>query len=694
LAVGAVLAGLAGGSARAADDGAAELSGVEVLAHPAHYDAERTQSATRTDTPLIDVPQAVSVVTRQQIRDQDLQGMADLVRYVPGVSWSLGEGNRDTPVLRGQASTADFFVDGVRDDVQYIRDLYNAERVEVLKGPNAMIFGRGGGGGVINRVSKTAEGSGLRELVLEGGAYGQARGVLDVDQSLSPSLAGRLAAMDERSGSYRDRVNLERWGLNPTLAWRAAPELRLDAGYERFHDDRTADRGIPSFQGAPSPAAASRFFGDPDISYVRADVDLAHLAADYRPSANLELRERLVFGRYDKFYQNVFAGGAASADAAGQPAAVPMAGYNNATQRDNLFNQADLVWTTATGAVRHTLLFGAELGRQVTDNRRNTAFFQGGATSLIVPFAAPTITGETVVFRPSATDADNHVRATVAAAYLQDQAQIGRLLVVAGLRYDSFDLALHDNRSGQDFARRDGLVSPRLGLVLKARPDLSLYASYSISYLPSAGDQFASLTASTAALEPERFENREIGAKWEARPGLTLTAAAYVLDRTNTTAPDPVTPGRLIQTGAERSKGVELGIAGRLGERWEVAGGYAWQDARIVSTTSQAQAGRHVAMTPANTFSLWNKLRLTRAWSAGLGVIAQAGAYAAVDNSVRVPGYTRLDAAVFWRISERLTAQLNLENLTDRGYIATAQGNNNILPGAPRAARVSLAARF
>jgi catecholate siderophore receptor len=230
--------------------------------------------------------------------------------------------------------------------------------------------------------------------------------------------------------------------------------------------------------------------------------------------------------------------------------------------------------------------------------------------------------------------------------------------------------------------------------VLKARPNLSLYASYAISYLPSAGDQFASLTASTEALKPERFENREVGAKWEARPGLTLTAAAYVLDRTNTTAPDPVTPGRLIQTGAERSKGVELGVAGRLTERWEVAGGVAWQDARIVSTTSQAQAGRHVAMTPATTFSLWNKLRLTRAWSAGLGVISQTGAYAAVDNSVRLPGYTRLDAAVFWRISERLSAQLNVENLADRGYIATAQGNNNILPGAPRAARVSLAARF
>jgi catecholate siderophore receptor len=379
----------------------------------------------------------------------------------------------------------------------------------------------------------------------------------------------------------------------------------------------------------------------------------------------------------------------------GDPAFAPLQGYDNATRRENLFNQADLVWTTAQGPVRHTLLVGTELGRQLTDNRRNTAFFAGGATSVVVPFDAPTISGETVVFRPSATDADNHVKATVAAIYVQDQAEIGRhLQVVAGLRYDSFDLALHDNRSGQDFARRDNLLSPRLGLILKPQADLSLYASYGVSYLPSAGDQFASLTASTEALKPERFENREVGAKWQARPGLTLTAAAYVLDRTNTTAPDPVTPGRLIQTGAERTKGLELGVSGQVAERWEIAGGYAWQDARIVSTTSQALAGRHVAMTPETTFSLWNKLRLTSAWSVGLGVISQAGAFAAVDNAVRVPGYTRLDGAVFWRISERLSAQLNVENLADRGYIATAQGDNNILPGGPRAARVSLAARF
>jgi catecholate siderophore receptor len=223
---------------------------------------------------------------------------------------------------------------------------------------------------------------------------------------------------------------------------------------------------------------------------------------------------------------------------------------------------------------------------------------------------------------------------------------------------------------------------------------VSLYASYSVSYLPSAGDQFSSLTASSRTLEPEEFENYEVGAKWDVTLGLSLSAAAYRLDRTNTTARDPNNPAVTIQTGAQRTRGLELAVAGQLTERWEVAGGYAWQDAEITSTTTAALAGNTVALTPRHTASLWNKVRLTDRWSAGLGVIRQGRSFAAVDNSVVLPGYTRVDAAVFLKLNDRLRAQVNVENLFDKGYFPTSQGNNNILPGAPRSARVSLTANF
>jgi catecholate siderophore receptor len=695
----AALGFAAPGASAAAPDGAEagaaafEVTPVDVIGQRETYAPKASSTATKTETPLLDTPQSVSVVTDLQIRDQSLQGMSDLLRYVPGVGVSQGEGNRDNPVLRGNASTADFFVDGVRDDVQYLRDLYNAERVEVLKGPNAMIFGRGGGGGVINRVTKRADGRDLTGATVETGSFDHRRVTADLARGAGDTAAGRLTGVYERSESYRDFTHIERWGLNPTARWAPTAKLTVDLSYEHFHDGRTADRGIPSFAGAPSPAADSTFFGDPDQSYVRADVNLAGAVVSYAPRADLTIRNHTLFGDYEKFYQNIFAGGAAVAGPSGAPATVPLQAYNNATQRQNLFNQTDVVWKVAQGSVKHTLLAGAEFGRQETDNFRNTGYFGGVATSLVVPFASPTLHGTPMVFRQAATDADNHVMANIAAAYAQDQVEIGpHVQLIAGVRYDRFDLDFANHRTGDHLGRVDNLVSPRLGLVLKPIPPVSLYASYSVSYLPSAGDQFSSLTATTETLKPERFENHEVGAKWDLASGLSLTAALYELTRDNTSAPDPQNPSRIVQTGSQRSRGVEFGVLGQMTDRWQVAGGYAWQDAEITSRTSAAAPGQQVALTPHNMVSLWNKVRLDGRWSLGLGVIHQSKSFAAIDNTVTLPGFTRVDAAVFVQLTERIRAQANIENLFDAGYVATAQGNNNILPGSPRAVRISLSA--
>ncbi|WP_411288394.1 TonB-dependent receptor [Phenylobacterium sp.] len=677
---------------------AADVSGVVVTApRDDTYHAKRTSSATRTDTPLLDVPQAVSVITDELIRDQSMQGMADVVRYVPGVGMGQGEGHRDAPTLRGNASTADFFVDGVRDDLQYFRDLYNAERVEILKGPNAMIFGRGGGGGVINRVTKRAAWSADRSLGVELGSWDHRRITTDLAQPFSDALSGRLVGVYENSESFRDFVQVERWGVNPTLGWRNGAGLTLALGYEHFQDDRTVDRGIPSFNGRPAPAPISRFFGDPDLSQAATTVDVVSGTAEYVASADLVVRNRTVLGVYDKFYRNVFASGAAIADGTGAPALQPLQAYNTATERQNLFNQTDLVWTARTGGLEHTVLAGLELGRQETDNRRLTGFFNNTATTLTAGFGAPTLRGVPVTFRPNATDADNHVVATVAAVYLQDQLEISKhLQLIAGVRLDSFDLDFRDNRTGALFSRRDELVSPRLGLVLKPAEAVSFYASYSVSYLPSSGDQFGSLSATTQAFKPEEFTNHEVGAKWDLTPELALTVAAYRLDRDNTTAPDPARPGVIVLTGAQRSRGVEASISGKLTDAWEIMGGYAWQEAEITRRTaaSGAFAGNRVALVPEHSFSLWNKYQVAPRLALGLGVVSRSKVFAAVDNTVTLPGFTRADAAVFLRLSDSLRAQVNVENLFDKRYFPTSHGNNNILPGAPRAVRVSLTGSF
>ncbi|HYW06166.1 MAG TPA: TonB-dependent receptor, partial [Longimicrobium sp.] len=547
------------------------------------YGTPRTSTATRTETPLRDVPQSVSIVTRELIADQSMQGMADVVRYVPGITMGQGEGHRDAPTLRGNSSTADFFVDGVRDDAQYLRDLYNVERVEALKGSNAMIFGRGGGGGVLNRVIKEAQWAPTRTLTAEGGSFDHKRGTVDVGQGFGTRVAARLNGMYENSGSFRDRFELSRYGINPTVALAASERTTFRAGYEFFSDERTVDRGIPSFAGRPSSAGIATFFGDPDVSQGTLQLHAATALVEHSPGAGTSLRNRTRWADYDKFYQNSYPG---AVNAAGT--SVNLAAYNHQISRRNLFNQTDVSFSLGTGPVRHTLLVGAELGRQETDQLRNTGYFNNTATSFAVPFDNPSVVAP-ITFRQSATDADNRSVATVAAVYLQNQVELSRhLQAIVGVRYDRFDVDFHNRRTGDDLSRADELVSPRAGLVLKPVAPLSFYGSYSVSYLPSSGDQFSSMTATTETLEPEQFTNREVGAKWDVRNNFTVAGALFRLDRTNTTAPDPTDPSRTVQTGSQRTTGWELNGSGNVTEAWRMVAGFSSQRARITSTTAAA----------------------------------------------------------------------------------------------------------
>jgi catecholate siderophore receptor len=653
----------------------------------------RSSTATRTDTPLRDVPQSVTVINREVMAQQSMTSVADVVRYVPGVGIAQGEGNRDTPVFRGNSSTSDFFVDGVRDDVQYIRDIYNVERVEALKGPNAMIFGRGGVGGVLNRVTRQADWAPAQELTLQGGSWNDGRVTGDFGQAFGEKAAVRVTGMYENAESYRDGVRLERQGINPTFAFALGSDTMLRAGYEYFHDDRTADRGVTSFGGRPVRTDASTFFGNADLSNVEATVNTFSTSLDHRFSGGTTLRSRLSYADYDKFYQNVFPG---ATDAAGRN--VNINAYNNATQRQNLFSQTDLVVTRQTGRIGHTLLAGVELGRQVTHNFRNTGFFTSvgaNVTSVLAPLSEPTTTLP-ITFRQSATDANNHGTAKVASVYVQDQLALStRWQVVAGVRYDNFRVDFHNNRTNADFQTNDGMISPRLGLVYKPVQPVSLYASYSLSYLPRAGEQLSSLNLSNASLEPESFRNYEVGAKWEIARVLELSAAAYHLDRGNVAVADPLNPGVTNLVDGQQTEGLELSVGGNLTRAWSVVGAYAYQDGEIKrSLSATAPAGARLAQLPEHSFALWNKYDLSPAWGFGLGAIHRGEIFTSTDNTVTVPAFTRVDAAVFYTVSQRVRAQLNVENLFDTDYFATANSNTNITPGSPRAIRLSWTTRF
>ncbi len=645
-------------------------------------------SATRTLTPLRDVPQAITVVPQQLMKEQMMTSISDVVRYIPGVTSHQGENNRDQLVIRGNSTSADFFVNGVRDDVQYFRDLYNLERIEALKGPNAMIFGRGGAGGVINRVPKEAGFGPHHEVSLQGGSFGNKRATADVNQPLGEHAAFRVNGMFEDSGSFRDFVDLTRYGVTPAATIVPDARTKITLRYEYLRDRRVADRGITSAAGRPAPVAIDTYYGNPDDSRVQSEVHIASAGFE-RLFSNFTFRNQTVVANYDRFYQN-FVPGAANA----ARTTVALSAYNNATERTNVFNQTDVTTVAATGFVRHTLLFGAEVGRQSTDNFRNTGYFNGTATSITVPFANPTISTP-VTFRQSATDADNHVLARVAAAYAQDQLKLAEYLqVVAGLRFDRFDLEYHNHRTGETLERPDNLVSPRAGVIVKPAADVSFYGSYSVSFLPSAGDQFSSLTSTTEQLKPERFDNYEVGLKWDVRPSLALTSALYRLDRTNTRSTDPNDPTRIVQTGSTRTNGFEIGLSGNMSRTWRIAGGYAWQDAFVTRATTAAAAGALVAQVPHHTLSLWNNYQIHPRVAAAVGLSYRTDMFAAIDNTVVLPGYVRADAAAYVSLSPTLRLQANLDNLLDRRYYVNADNNTNISPGAPRALRVGVTQVF
>ncbi|GAB7552564.1 TonB-dependent siderophore receptor [Novosphingobium sp. 11B] len=705
------------GAAAQAQEAPANLGGATVTATSiddkeaqTSYKVSRSTSATRTDTPLIDVPQTVNVVSVKQIEDQASNSIGDAIRYVPGIFSAQGEGNRETLVIRGNSTTGDFFVDGVRDDVQTYRDLYNIERLEVFKGSNAMIFGRGGVGGVINRVTKVANGDLIRSFRVEGGSFNHVRGQFDLGTPLGEVVSVRMTGVYQNSESYRDGVDYNRWGFNPTATFKLGADTTVTLGYEHFKDERVADRGVSTYLGKPLRTPRGQFFGDPDQSPTWTDTDAATLFVEHKFSDTVSIRNRTRYADYDKFYQNVFpttVNTAPMTNPAGLPAGtyaagtiVGIQGYNNFTNRKNFINQTDLNAQFATGAIEHTLLVGAEYGHQKTENLRQEAFFPtasnaSGVPTIYATLLDPTISRPDIIWAQSASSPQNRGTAEVVAGYVQDQIALSPMFdVVVGVRYEHFTTKVTNLRNNQDFKVTDDLWSPRAGLIFKPVENASIYASYSRTYLPRGGDQLTALNASNESLAPEKYQNYEIGAKWDILPTFNVSAAVFQLDRANVLA-DVKGNGIPEAVGRQRTKGVELAVAGSITKQVSMVGAYTYSDGTFLDNVSNSvKAGNILPNMPKHAASLWTRFDPIEQLGAAVGVIYQGKRYASTDNLISMPGYTRVDAALYYNLSETVSAQLNVENVFNKRYFIYAHSNTNVTPGSPTAFKVGLNARF
>ncbi len=662
------------------------------------YQAKKSSSATKTDTPLIDIPQSLSVITQEQINDQSVQSMSDAVRYVPGVTASQGEGNRDALNFRGSGvTTGDFYLDGMRDDIQTYRDFYNTDRIEVLKGPNGMIFGRGASGGAINRVSKEAGWDPVREIKLTYGAYNQKRSSIDIGNAINDFAAFRLNAVYEESDSYRNGVSLNRYGVNPTFTITPTDNTKITIGAEYFKDEHIGDRGIPSIGSGLNNRPYrlqdyQTFYGNAKLSPNETETKAFNVMIEHAFNDKLSIRNHTRYASYDKFYQNVYANSAVTNNA------FNVGAYRDTTDRENFINQTDVIYKITTGGLEHQLLAGMEIGTQKTNNSR---FIAGTSENIPNGFSALNPTYRLPInlnnqSRNQTSDID------IFAVYLQDQIKINeQWQAIIGIRHDQFKTHYDNIKTNQIIEVSDNLISPRAGLIFKPVENLSIYGSYSLSYVPRAGDQLISITATTSSLEPEKFVNQEIGAKYDVTPNLSLTAAAYKLERKNVAITDPANTSQNMIVDSQETKGAELGIAGKITDHWSMFGGYSYQDAvftkSMIISGSSYLAGTTLGQTPTHTFSLWNRYEFNEKWGAAIGVISRSNMYALTPTttaSTLLPGYTRLDAAIFWKASPKIKVQLNIENLTDKDYVASAHTNNNITPGAPINGRATLIYNF
>jgi len=675
------------------DEKKIELVEIEVKDNVARtYLKKRISSATKTDTRIRDIPQSISVITEEQIKDQSLLGLTDAIKYSPGVMAGQGEGNRDSVWFRGNQSTSDLFVDGVRDDVQYYRDLYNIDRVEVLMGPNGMIFGRGGVGGVINRVTKEAHWENKNELRMQGGTYDHKRSSIDLNSGINETLAVRINAMIEDSGSFRQGVESEKKAINPTFTFKPSDKTKIVVGMEYFNDKRTNDRGIPSvsngLQSRPFSTSRSTFFGNASQSPNEAIVKNGYAIIDHTFDNGMSVKNTTRFSDYDKYYQNVYANGQVN------EGNVKISGYYDNTQRQNFFNQTDLTYNFKTGSISHKLLTGLEIGLQENENYRVNAT-SDPSVSASNPFAVLIFNSSRS--RNTSTDISNQ------AIYLQDQIYLNdQFQIIAGLRYDKFKTKFNDSVFPSNSANvNDQFLSPRVGLVYKPIEPVSLYTNYSLSYLPRTGEQLTSLTSSIKSFDPEKITNIEAGIKYDLLQSFSISSAIYRLERSNMTITDPSNSLNTIIVDGQVTKGFELGVAGKLFDSYSMYGGYTYQDAEITKNqgtgTTQITSGTSLGHVPEHTFSLWNKYEMNETWSAALGVLSRSDMFAATpttSTAVKLPGYARLDAAIYANINKQTKLQLNIENLLDKTYYQSAHNNNNIMYGYPLTARATLTYTF
>ncbi|MBM0744122.1 TonB-dependent siderophore receptor [Phormidium sp. CLA17] len=649
------------------------------------YAVPNAATATRTDTPLRDIPQSIQVIPRQVIEDQQVIELPEAVRNVSGVTRTYGyAGSTDNYTIRGL--TSDFKLrNGFREEGFYgYTDPSVIERIEVLKGPASVLYGQFEPGGVVNYITKQP----LSEPYYAGqfrvGSFDYYRPSFDLSGPLTPDkkLLYRLNAAYENSGSFRDFVNKELFVVAPVLSFKIGEATNLTLEYERVDLERTFDRGFPplreSFQ-----LPISRNLGEPSDRYDFTS-NKVNLVLDHRFNDNLRIRSAFSTQLFDSLRSNVQAR-TFLLEPDGRTLRRRFTLFDESTDYYSL--QTDLIGKFNTGSVAHQVLFGVDWSKRDSSYLAQRAEFR--SIDIFNPvYGFPTPKTFNTVF-------GNDQTSNSVGIYLQDQVTLlPNLKLLVGGRVDLVDFDSKDFTDDDEPTRSKRsytAFSPRFGLVYQPIAPISLYASYSRSFKPNA---FA-FTADGSLIEPERGTQYEVGIKGEAFNGkLSATLAYYDITKTNVATTDPNNIDFSIATGEVTSRGIELDITGEILPGWNVIASFAHNDAYVSKDNSES-LGNRLVNAPRQSASLWTTYQLQSGPLQGLGI--GAGIYfvgdrdATLPNTVEIPSYVRADATIFYR-RDKYRVSLNFQNISNTRYY-DSQGFL-LYPGAPLSVYGSISFQF
>ena len=650
--------------------------------------------------PILDVPQSVSVITDEEIKNQGFREIGDIIRYTPGVNTSQGEGHRDAVVFRGVRSTADFYQDGIRDDVQYYRSLYNVEQLEILRGPNALLFGRGGTGGLINRVTKKAEiGEAFGSFDVGADSFGAADIAVDANFATSENTAVRLNLHTDSLANHRDFYEGERYGINPTVKIQAG-DTTVDLSYEYADHERFIDRGIPTANNTPVESLKDVVFGVEGLNLqtLEASILRANIAHDYSDSGKFNMS--VTSSDFKKMYKNLYAAGYD-----GTANTVKLDGYLDPTERQNLILNANVVNEFNNGSTSGTVLVGLEFVDTDNKNYRYNTFFNNRAGSdageptdqQIFNITRPLDISVTSTGLASTVDYTTDLKSssesdiTVTSLYLQGDIDFSdNWKMIIGGRLDNFDITVTDVKKSQDQSRKDDMFSPRFGVIYKPADNMSLYVSYSESFLPRSGEQYKKLDASGAALDPDVFENTEIGYKYDINDALTFTAAIF--DSKSTRAEKDNETGEMNEVRGLEVEGVEIELSGDIDDQNNLTFGYTSLDGVTSKGTKQPRE------LPDQMLSLWYSYQANETIGFGLGVTHQGESFIKDTSNgstgPALPDYTRVDFALYINASDNDVVRIHVENLTDELYFPHSHSTHQASVGESLNARISYSRRF